>query len=397
MAASVATTAMAWPLRAGWSAKAAHDRDDHAPMITGCAATLPPTGIPAVVTNAQSPKDAADLQEKVAFLRSPAAYPDTCSAVEAHETHMSWVFLADGFAWKLKKPVRYPFLDYRTPEARHRFCQDELRLNRRLAPGVYLDVVPLLRRPDGALGIGGVGQVVDWLVRMRRLPAALMLDAALDQGSATRPAVTRTAAHVAAFYAAAIPELVADAAYLDRFRHEIALTGEVLRDGAHGMPDLAPALVIGTLETVLASGTEWLLAPLRSGHIVEGHGDLRPEHVFLGDPPAVIDCLEFDRALRLLDPFEEMAFLAMECRMLGGAWAGGIFLHRVAAALGRRPPAGLLAFYTAIRACLRARLSLAHLQEPKPREPAKWRPRARRYMAEAAAACARLRRLRQGP
>lgn len=349
------------------------------------------------MTNAQSPKDAAEFQEKVAFLRSPAAYPHACCAVEARETHMSWVFLADGFAWKLKKPVRHPFLDYRTPEARHRFCQDELSLNRRLAPGIYLDVVPLLRRPDGTLGIGGVGQVVDWLVRMRRLPAALMLDAALEQGSAKRPAVGRAAAHIAAFYAAAIPEQVPEAVYLDRFYHEIALTGQVLRNGAHGMPDLAPAAVIGTLETVLAADTDWLLAPLRTGHIVEGHGDLRPEHVFLGDPPAVIDCLEFDRALRLLDPFEEMAFLAMECRMLGGAWAGGIFLRRVVAALGRRPPAGLLAFYTAIRACLRARLSLAHLQEPTPREPAKWQPRARRYMAEAAAACARLRRLRQDP
>lgn len=349
------------------------------------------------MTNAQSLKDATELQEKVAFLRSPAAYPQACRAVEARETHMSWVFLADGFAWKLKKPVRYPFLDYRTPEARHRFSQEEIRLNRRLAPEVYRDVVPLLRRPDGALGIGGAGEVVDWLVRMRRLPAALMLDMALEHGTATRPAVARAAGHVAAFYAAAMPAVVSEAAYLDRFRHEIALSGQALCHGAHGIPADAPAAVIATLEAVLAAETDWLLAPLQSGHIVEGHGDLRPEHVFLGDPPAVIDCLEFDRALRLLDPFEELAFLAMECRMLGGAWAGGIFLRRVATALGRRPPAGLLAFYTAIRACLRARLSLAHLQEPEPREPAKWRPRARRYMAEATAACARLRRLRQGP
>lgn len=349
------------------------------------------------MTNAQSLKDAAELQEKVAFLRSPAAYPQACRTVEARETHMSWVFLADGFAWKLKKPVLHAFLDYRAPAARHRFCQKEIRLNRRLAPEVYRDVVPLVRRPDGALGIGGVGQVVDWLVRMRRLPAALMLDTALEHGTATRPAVARAARHIAAFYAAAMPEVASETAYLDRFRSEIALSGQVLCHGTHAIQAEAPAAVIATLETVLALDTEWLLAPLRSGHIVEGHGDLRPEHIFLGDPPAVIDCLEFDRALRLLDPFEEMAFLAMECRMLGGAWAGGIFLRQVAAALGRRPPAGLLAFYTAIRACLRARLSLAHLDEPAPREPAKWRPRARRYMAEAAAACARLRRLRQDP
>lgn len=343
------------------------------------------------------PNGATELAEKVAFLRSTASYPHACRAVEARETHMSWVFLADGFAWKLKKPVRYPFLDYRAPEERRRFCEEEVRLNRRLAPGVYLDVVPLLRRPDGALTIGGAGEVVDWLVRMRRLPAALMLDAALEQGTATRAAVMRAAGHVAAFYASATPEPVAEAAYLDRFRHELALNRQILHDGAYGLPKEVPAAVIATLDAFLAEDARLLLAPLRSGGVVEGHGDLRPEHVFLGNPPAVIDCLEFDRGLRLLDPFEEIAFLAMECRLLGDAWAGGIFLRRVAVALGRRPPARRFAFYTAFRACLRARLSLAHLQEPEPRDPAKWQPRAQRYLAEAAAACARLRRLRRGP
>lgn len=349
------------------------------------------------MNSTRPPNGAAELEEKVALLRSPASYPHACRAVEARETHMSWVFLADGFAWKLKKPVHYPFLDYRAPEERRRFCEEEVRLNRRLAPGVYLDVVPLLRRADGTLGIGGVGQVVDWLVMMRRLPAALMLDAALEQGTATRDAVTRAAGHIAAFYAFAAPEPVAEAAYLERFRHELALNRHVLHDGAYGLPEEAPAAVITTLNAFLAEEAGLLLAPLRSGDVVEGHGDLRPEHVFLGDRPAVIDCLEFNRALRLLDPFEEIAFLAMECRLLGGAWAGGIFLRQVAAALGRRPPARLFAFYTAFRACLRARLSLAHLQEPEPRDPAKWQPRARRYLAEAAAACARLRRLPRGP
>jgi len=310
---------------------------------------------------------------------------------------MSWVFLADGFAWKLKKPVRHPFLDYRVPEARHRFCTEEVRLNRRLAPGIYLGVEPLLRRADGALGIGGAGEAVDWLVRMRRLPAALLLDAALEQGTAMRAAVTRAAGHVAAFYASVAPERVPEATYLGRFRHELALNRDILHDGAYGLPEDALATVIRTLDAFLAEEAELLLGPLRPGGVVEGHGDLRPEHVFLGDPPAVIDCLEFDRALRLLDPFEEIAFLAMECRLLGGAWAGGIFLRRVAAALGRRPPARLFAFYTAFRACLRARLSLAHLQEPQPREPAKWPPRARRYLAAAATACARLRRLPRDP
>lgn len=363
----------------------ARDLDDHAKI------GREQKGGTAVVESPKTLSGAAELAEKVAFLRSPAAYPHACRAVEARETHMSWVFLADGFAWKLKKPVRHPFLDYRAPEARQRFCEAEVRLNRRLAPDVYLGVVPLLRRADGALGISGAGEAVDWLVRMRRLPATLMLDAALERGTATRSAVARAARHVAAFYASAAPEQVAQAAYLERFRRELALNRHMLRDGAWGLPEEPLAAVIGALDAFIAEEAELVLGPLRSGGVVEGHGDLRPEHVFIGEPPAVIDCLEFDRALRLLDPFEEIAFLAMECRLLGGAWAGGIFLRRVAAVLGRRPSARLFAFYTAFRACLRARLSLAHLQEPQPREPAKWQPRALRYLAEAAAACARLR------
>ncbi|WP_135467996.1 hypothetical protein [Crenalkalicoccus roseus] len=332
------------------------------------------------------------LAAKVAFLRSPAAYPEAPPAVEARETHMSWVFLTDRFAWKLKKPVRHPFLDYRSLAQRHRFCEEELRLNRRLAPAVYLDLQPLVRRADGALAIGGEGEVVDWLVRMRRLPEAEMLDTALLRGTAEAARVARAADHLAAFYAAAPPERVAEAEYLGRFARELERNRRTLHDGAYGLPHEAPRAVLDTLDAFLERERAALLARLRQGRVVEGHGDLRPEHVFLGEPPAVIDCLEFDRALRLLDPFEELAFLDMECALLGGAWAGRLVTERCAAALGECPPERLFAFYTAFRACLRARLSVAHLQEPEPREPGKWRPRALRYLALADAACATLRR-----
>lgn len=337
--------------------------------------------------------DPVALQDKVAFLRSLAAYPEAPAAVEARETHMSWMFLTHAFAWKLKKPVVHPFLDYTGVARRRFFCEEEVRLNRRLAPAVYLGVVPLVRLPDGTLRIGGEGEPVDWLVQMRRLPEERMFDAALERRTATKAEVARAADRLGAFYAAAPPVRVAEDDHLGRFARELALNRRTLHDGAYGLPHDAAAALLDTLDAFLASEREALLARLRSGHVVEGHGDLRPEHVFLGEPPAVIDCLEFDRALRLLDPFEELAFLAMECaRIPGGAWAGALVLDRCAAALGERPPERLLAFYTAFRACLRARLSIAHLQEAEPREPAKWRPRALHYLEDAKAACTTLRR-----
>lgn len=342
-----------------------------------------------------APTPAIGLKEKVAFLSRPEAYAEAPARVERHETHMSWVFLTDAFAWKLKKPVQHPFLDYRSLAQRRHFCEEELRLNRRLAPTVYLDTVPLTCGAGDALQLGGKGEIVDWLVRMRRLPAARMLDAALARQAADPGEVAGVASHLAAFFVKAMPAPLPVEAYLGRFTHELALNRGTLHDGAYGLPHEVPLAVLDTLETFLVEERGTLLERLRSGRIIEGHGDLRPEHVFLGDPPAVIDCIEFDRALRLLDPFEELAFLAMECALIpGGAWAGRLILERCATLLGERPPDRLLAFYTAFRACLRARLSVAHLQEPEPREPTKWQPRALRYLASAEAACATLRRPR---
>src|SRR3990170_2390421 len=115
-----------------------------------------------------------DLPAKIAFLGRAEAYPDETASVERIETHMSWVFLTDRRAYKLKKPVRTSYLDHQTVEARRHACAEELRLNRRLAADVYLDLVPLTITGDVPT-LGGTGEIVDWLVVMRRLPAERML------------------------------------------------------------------------------------------------------------------------------------------------------------------------------------------------------------------------------
>jgi aminoglycoside phosphotransferase family enzyme len=121
----------------------------------------------------------------VAALRDPACYPEATQGVQAIETHMSWVFLTDAHAYKLKKPVHFADRDFRSADARRHSCEEEVRLNRRLAAPVYLGVVPLAVAGDGGLRVGGQGPAVDWLVRMHRLPAGLMLDSLLAGGAAT--------------------------------------------------------------------------------------------------------------------------------------------------------------------------------------------------------------------
>jgi aminoglycoside phosphotransferase family enzyme len=115
------------------------------------------------------------LVAKVAFLKQPASYPQHPGRVVAMETHMSWVFLADGRAYKLKKPLRYDHLDFGTIAARRRYCLAEIRLNRRLAPDAYLAALPLGVNGDGHSCLGGRRRIVDWLVEMRRLPESRTL------------------------------------------------------------------------------------------------------------------------------------------------------------------------------------------------------------------------------
>jgi aminoglycoside phosphotransferase family enzyme len=119
---------------------------------------------------------------------------------------------------------------------------------------------------------------------------------------------------------------------------------------------------------------------VEAGRIVEGHGDLRPEHVSMTDPPAIIDCLEFSLALRSVDPFEEIVFLGLDCARFGADWVFPELFRRLGEALDDRPPHELLAFHWCYRALLRARLALLHLTEPAPRTPEKWRPLAWRYI-----------------
>ncbi len=337
---------------------------------------------------------APDLDAKVAFLRRPAAYPHAPAAVEAIETHMAFVFLAGEFAYKLKKPVRHAYLDFSTVARREQVCRDEVRLNRRLAPAVYLGVAALVRQPDVPLALTGDpppagAEVVDWLVRMRRLPAANMLDRAIAAASVTPRDIDRVGDVLAGFYAGAPPADTPADAFAARFDRDHVANSAVLRAGGLAPDRAQAAAVLDAFARALAAARPLLAHRVAQRRVVEGHGDLRPEHVCLGDPPVVIDCLEFDRTLRLVDPYEELAFLGLECALLGAAWIGPRLLDRCRPALGQIA-APLPDLYLAHRALLRARLALAHLLEPSPREAGKWAPLAQRYIEAAQAALQRL-------
>ena len=329
------------------------------------------------------------IEAKLHFLRDAASHAGCHGEVGCTETHMSWLFFVDQHVLKLKKPVRYPFLDFSTLAARAFYCREELHLNSRLAPGVYLGLLAL-QYADGGFALvpeaqlPASGQTVDWLVWMRRLPEQRMLDRLIAERDVAPADMAALASVLAAFYRRVSAVDVAAPEYLARFQRELAADREVLLRPQFELHDVSPALA--RMDAALTRHADLLSQRAEAGHVVDGHGDLRPEHVCLLQPPVIIDCLEFNARLRQVDPFDELAFLALECEMAGAAWIGPQLTSRCAAALGDVPGPALMQLYTAHRALLRARLAMAHLLDPQPRTPAKWPPLAQAYVERALAA-----------
>ena len=317
-------------------------------------------------------------EAKVAFLKRAASFPEQPARVEAIETHMSWVFLTERHAYKLKKPVRTEFLDYGSLAARCRHCEAEVGLNRPLAKDVYLGTVRLVADPAGALQLGGRGCLVDWLVKMRRLPADVRLDVAIARGEVDWERLRTALELITAFYVDAPPAGIGPADYRRRIEREIDADREVLAMPSHRVPLAMTNRVIEAQRAFLRDHA--YLIERRAEHVIEGHGDLRPEHIYLLAEPVIVDRLEFNRDLRLVDPAGELAFLAMECERLGESSVGALALEVYTRDKGDRPPTPMVAFYRSRSACVRARIAIWHIADPTAPVASPWLDRAARYL-----------------
>ena len=319
------------------------------------------------------------LDAKVNFLSGPQAYRPTPGEVVRRETHMSWVFLVGDRVYKLKKPVHFPYLDFSTLARREAACRAELRLNRALAPDIYLDVLPLVDTGVG-LSIGGTGTPVDWLVFMKRLDERNMLEHMIGERRVAIPQLDEMVATLAGFYRSATPVFLSPAIYLADWKRSLAYNRHVLLDPRFGIPAGLVRRIDGAQRLFLERRGDLIAARMRRRRIVDGHGDLRPEHIWLGDKVRIIDCLEFNPRLRVVDPFDEVAFLSLECERLGAAWVGAYIERRMKRMLRDGPVEELFTFYRCHRAMLRARLAIAHLLEEHPRTPEKWPRLAATYL-----------------
>lgn len=311
---------------------------------------------------------------RVAWLRRGAGLGAAGGETEVVETHFAWVFLGRRRVWKLRKPIRTDRFDLTTPASREAAAREEVRLNRPLAPDVYAGVEPLTRRADGGYGLGGEGPVVDWLVVMRRLPAARALDTTNPPAAA---ALGPLADLLAEFYASAPRVGGTPAAWAARVEATLA---ELEARAARGPLAALPAL-LAELRARARREAATLGARAAAGRIVDGHGDLRPEHVYLTAPPRVLDRLDVDDELRRVDWLEDMALLAVDLERLRRPWIAAALTRALARRLDDAPPPTLTRFYRAWRAALRAQLCLEHRARPGRLGRAGWLARAKTYLA----------------
>ncbi|WP_139232979.1 hypothetical protein [Halomonas korlensis] len=295
------------------------------------------------------------------FLQQPKSYPEPTSQVELRETHLSCVFLTDQWVYKLKKPLRYDFLDFSTPEVRRRNCETEVRLNSELAPSIYEGVVTLAEDPEDGLNLEGRGRPIETLVKMRRLPDEGNLEARLEEDRVEAQDVNKAARQLARFYAG---RQARGRVRVDDIEEKV---GEWLKELAALPVDVGDELT--ALGDALFQRLRSMRRQLEQRYRADVHGDLRPEHVYLGNEPVFLDRLEFNPELRLMDPVEELSFFAMECERRNAAWIGRQFLDAYREETGDPAPEPLVALYTAYRALLWAVLSARHLEREDHRKP----------------------------
>jgi aminoglycoside phosphotransferase family enzyme/predicted kinase len=298
------------------------------------------------------------------LLRPQAYGAPPSAAVSLRTTHASWVFLIGEEVWKVKRPVDFGFLDFRRLEDRRHCCAEEVRLNRRLAPGVYLGVEAV--RLSRGHSIGGTGPIVDWAVHMRRLPDDASAASLLGRGALDAGKLAALAARLAAF--------VAEVPAVPAAGERNVLQRNVDENFAQVEPFVGDVVDAATFEEVrafqvgaLANHADRFAARVEEGRIREGHGDLRLEHVYFLPPPdgiVAIDCIEFNDRFRNGDTAGEAAFLAMELEAARRPDLAAAFLARFAEASDDFGLYGVLDFYLSYRAWVRGKIAAFLSSDP---------------------------------
>jgi uncharacterized protein len=299
-----------------------------------------------------------DTQRVLAFLGDPASYPHRPRGVRLVQTHASWVFLATPLVYKIKKPVDFGFLDFSTLERRRRDCENEVRLNRRLAGDIYHGVEAICE-VGGELAFGGEGRVLEWAVVMDELGAEGFLASQLESGEVDEGSIARIAEVLVAFYREQAPLL----------GEQAALAGRRLRQSVEENFDASRAFVgkslsaaaLGAIETYANvfhdRHRELLRGREEGGWVRDCHGDLHSEHIHLAEEMVrIYDCIEFNEVFRQVDIACDIAFLAMDLDLHGRSELARRLLELVVEGTGDEGLWRVIDYYRCYRACVRGKV-----------------------------------------
>lgn len=341
------------------------------------------------VENQATPElDLPDLARLLAALTRPEAFPFALSAedISLHQTHASAVVLAKERAYKLKKPKNFGFFDYSTPALRRHFCAEEVRLNARLAPDVYLGVAPVLQSPTGQVRFGPTlprenipepgdvlddGKVIDYAVVMLCLPDEATLEAQVRAGSATPALLDEVGRFIGAFHRNARTD-----AHIASFGERQVIEGNWEENFVQTRPFIGRTLDDATYEHISTAVRHFLderamlfASRVRQERIRDCHGDLRLQHVYRPNKVhhqlAVIDCIEFNERFRYSDVAAEVAFLTMELDAAGRPDLSRAFLDAYLQETGDEALCEVLPFYACYRAYVRGKVESFQLDEPE--------------------------------
>jgi aminoglycoside phosphotransferase family enzyme/predicted kinase len=311
------------------------------------------------------------LPDHLQGLLDPASYPHPCSHIELIETHISWVLLTGEYAYKLKKPVRFNFVDFSTLERRSHFCREEVRCNRAFAPDLYIGVAFVCRSGDGIQVLADAApEPKDYLeltVRMRQFDPALALDRLLARGELEDDALDTFGADLAELHAA-LPVHRGSAAEVP-----VRMFGPVEDNfeeiGGTALAEKYQRSVARALASARRTGEA--LRPLfearmRGGAVRECHGDLHLANLALiGDTVTAFDCLEFNENLRWIDTMSDVAFLFMDCQFRKKTALAYRFLDGYLGRSGDYEGVRLLPYFAAYRSVVRAKVAaLRWVQAP---------------------------------
>ncbi len=303
--------------------------------------------------------------EYIQALLVPGAYPHEVDKVELVQTHISFVLLGGEFVYKFKKVVDFGFLDFSTREKRKYCCEQELLLNRRLCPEIYLGLVTVSRQGEGFV-LDGDGEVVEYGIKMKRMPEERMMSKVIERGELKKKDIEEIVASLVPFY-----EQASKGEEIDGFGRADAVAVNVLENfdqlkefvGGSALSE-EQLVEISTYARSVLAGKELFEGRIERGKIRDCHGDLYSANICLADKVYIYDCIEFNQRFRYCDVASDVAFLAMDLDFHGQGELAKFFIDRFCEQSGDDGLRNMLNFYTCYRAVVRGKISLFTAADP---------------------------------